>query len=141
MNNPLRNEVFVSYSHRDDAWREELLFTLSPYLQRERTKLSIWDDREIKPGDKWDQEIRQAIGRARVAVLLVSKYFLAIHNYNKNQELRTSSRCRTMDCASFGCRSGACLYTETELNDYQAAFDPTHCLWTLATLATSSEYR
>ncbi len=124
MNNPLRNEVFVSYSHRDDAWREELLFTLSPYLQRERTKLSIWDDREIKPGDKWDQEIRQAIGRARVAVLLVSKYFLA-SNYIKNQELPLIFSMQDDGLRIVWVPISACLYTETELNDYQAAFDPT----------------
>lgn len=123
MNNPLRTEVFVSYSHRDDVWREELLYTLSPYLQRERTNISVWADRDIKTGDKWDDEIRQAIGRARVAVLLVSKYFLA-SNYIKEKELPLIFSMLQDGLRIVWVPVSACMYTETELNSYQAVFDP-----------------
>lgn len=127
MNNPMRTEVFVSYSHRDDVWREELLYTLSPYLQRERTNVSVWVDKAIKPGDKWDQEIRDAIGRARVAVLLVSKYFLA-SDYVKDHELPLIFSMQADGLRIIWVPLSACLYKETDLGAFQAAFDPSHPL-------------
>lgn len=123
MNNPLRTEVFVSYSHRDDIWREELLYTLKPYLQRERTNISVWVDRDIKPGDPWDQEIRGAIARARVAVLLVSKYFLA-SDYIKNEELPLIHAMQEDGLRILWVPVSACMYTETELQVCQAVLDP-----------------
>ena len=39
--------------------------------------LSVWDDRRIRTGTDWNEQIRQAAERAKVAVLLISADFLA----------------------------------------------------------------
>jgi len=39
--------------------------------------LDIWDDTKIRPGSPWNEEIRQAVGAAKIAILLVSADFLA----------------------------------------------------------------
>jgi formylglycine-generating enzyme required for sulfatase activity len=67
--------MFISYSHRDLKWLEQLRTHLKP-LER-NYNLERWDDSRIKPGDKWLVEIEQALSRAAVALLLVSPDFVA----------------------------------------------------------------
>jgi tetratricopeptide (TPR) repeat protein len=66
--------VFISYSHKDELWKERLVTQLR-VLQMEGV-LEVWDDRRIEAGLDWRPEIEQAIERAAVAILLVSADFL-----------------------------------------------------------------
>jgi hypothetical protein len=67
--------VFISYSHKDEAWKDRLVTHLAG-LERVG-RLRTWNDRVIRAGQKWLQEIETAMEEARVAVLLVSPDFLA----------------------------------------------------------------
>lgn len=66
--------VFISYSHKDEAWKERLVSHLG-VLQHEGL-LDMWDDRRIGAGEDWYPEIQKAIDAASVAILLVSADFL-----------------------------------------------------------------
>jgi hypothetical protein len=71
----LRNEVFISYSHKDAKYLEELRPFLVPFEREYR--VVAWDDRHIQPGQQWRTEIAEVLGRAKVAVMLVTANFLA----------------------------------------------------------------
>lgn len=62
--------VFISYSHKDKVWKDRLLTHLG--VLEEGDLLQTWSDQQIRAGDEWFTEIREAMEAARVAVLLVS---------------------------------------------------------------------
>ena len=66
--------VFISYSHKDEDWKDRLVTHLG--VLRHQGLLDLWDDRRIAAGEDWHQEIQEAMAAASVAVLLVSANFL-----------------------------------------------------------------
>ena len=48
---------------------------LKPVVRRKH--LRLWDDTQIRVGEEWHPAIEEAIGRSRVALVLVSADFLA----------------------------------------------------------------
>jgi hypothetical protein len=68
------NKIFISYSHKDEEWKDRLLTHLNVLAKQNR--LEVWDDRRIAAGDEWLPEIEQAINSGHVALLLVSANFL-----------------------------------------------------------------
>ncbi|HVG30792.1 MAG TPA: TIR domain-containing protein [Pyrinomonadaceae bacterium] len=67
--------IFISYSHRDETWKDRLLPQLRALEQAGR--IVVWHDRKIDGGDKWYPEIQEAMESAAVAVCLISPDFLA----------------------------------------------------------------
>jgi internalin A len=66
--------VFISYAHKDDEFRQELRTALSP-LER-LNKLKIWDDRDINAGSEWEKEIFRELEAADIVLCLVSADFI-----------------------------------------------------------------
>ncbi len=66
--------VFISYSHKDEKEKETLLSHLD--VLQQAGLIDLWSDDRIGAGRNWEQEINQAIGRARIAILLVTANFL-----------------------------------------------------------------
>jgi tetratricopeptide (TPR) repeat protein len=66
--------VFISYSHKDEEWKDRLVTHLR--VLEKQGQLDLWDDRRIGAGEDWHAEIQAAMARASVAVLLVSADFL-----------------------------------------------------------------
>ena len=68
-------EVFFSYSHEDEALKDELVKHLS--LLRRENVISAWHDRKIGAGHEWAKEISSHLESASIVLLLVSSDFLA----------------------------------------------------------------
>src|SRR5262245_47538523 len=66
--------VFISYSHKDEIWKDRLRPHLG--LLEKDDRLTIWDDRDIDGGATWFPEIKGAMERAAVAVCLISADYL-----------------------------------------------------------------
>lgn len=67
--------VFLSYSHKDDLFREELEAHLK-ILKRQKL-IQGWSDRRIAPGSNWEEEINFNLKKAKIFILLISADFLA----------------------------------------------------------------
>jgi hypothetical protein len=68
-------EVFISYSHKDEALREKLGTHLS--LLRRQGVIDAWHDRRIGAGQEWAGAIDEHLNSAAVIILLISPDFLA----------------------------------------------------------------
>jgi TIR domain len=67
-------KVFISYSHKDEIWKDRLMTHLS-VLDHEGL-LHVWTDRRIEVGASWKARINEAMSDSRVAVLLITANFL-----------------------------------------------------------------
>lgn len=67
--------VFISYSHKDEAWKDRLRPHLA-VLERQG-RISIWDDRQIDAGAQWHPAIIDVMKRCKVAICLISADYLA----------------------------------------------------------------
>ena len=67
-------DIFISYSHQDEKWKDALQKQLQ--VLQLHADFNVWDDRQIEMGDGWLKEIESAIAAAKVAILLVSPDFL-----------------------------------------------------------------
>ena len=67
MSRPL---IFISYSHRDEDWKDRILLHLGIAQKQER--FNLWDDRRIEGGEDWFEAITNAIDAGCVGILLVS---------------------------------------------------------------------
>ena len=79
--------LFYSYSHKDEALRDELEKHLS--LLRREGMIEQWHDRRIAAGQEWEGEIDENLAAAHVVLLLVSADFIA-SDYCFDIEMKTA---------------------------------------------------
>jgi internalin A len=119
---PARDQVFISYSHKDTKWRKDLEINLKPYLRG--GSITSWSDEQIVAGSQWFGEIKSALARTKVAVLLVSPDFLAsdfIHEHESGPLLKEAES-GGVKILWVPIRDSA--YKQTALKNYQAVLDP-----------------
>jgi hypothetical protein len=117
-----RDQVFISYSHEDTKWREELDKHLKPYVRAGSIK--GWSDEQIVPGSTWFGEIKSALLQTNVAVLLATPAFLAsdfIHEHELGPLLKEAER---GGVTILWVPIYASAYKQTALEKYQAVLDP-----------------
>lgn len=118
-----RTEVFVSYSHADDdKYINKLNVHLAP-LKRQN-KILLWDDRQIKPGQKWREEIQEALSRAKIAILMVSPDFLASSFINDTELPKILKSAEDGGLTIIWIPVSSSAYKDTLIEPYQAALNP-----------------
>jgi pimeloyl-ACP methyl ester carboxylesterase len=121
------NKIFVSYSHKDSGWRDQLELVLKP-LMTGTDRLDFWADNRIRAGADWVKEISSALATSRVVVLLVSAEFLA-SDFIRDHELPVIlSAVGRGEVILIWLYLSPALYDASELVNYQAAHDLTRPL-------------
>jgi TIR domain len=67
--------LFYSYSHKDEAFRDQLNVHLAG-LQRDQV-INLWHDRQIGAGKEWKGQIDAHLDAAEIILLLISPDFMA----------------------------------------------------------------
>ena len=70
-----RINIFVSYSHKNEADKDRLLTHLT--LMAHQGLIAPWDDRQISVAEEWEPAIEEHLNKADLIILLVSADFLA----------------------------------------------------------------
>ena len=111
-----RDQVFISYSRHDRDWLHKVQDSLKPLF---RTRpIRLWDDLQIQPGAEWLLEIKAAMAATKVAVLLVSRNYLA-SDFINNVELNTFFKARNEGVKVLWVAITASGWRKTPLNDLQ----------------------
>ena len=114
--------VVFSYSHKDKDWLMRLLATLKPRWRE--GDFELWHDGDIDAGSIWRTEIETALQRASLAVLLVSIDFLASDFIADNEIPPLLARADAMGLPILWVPISSSLVDYTEIEAFQAAWDP-----------------
>lgn len=118
----IRDSIFISYSHKDEKWLNEIRKHLS--ILEHKYQLIIWDDSKLKMGSDWDNEIRQSIKRCSVAILLVSTNFLSSEFILKKELPLILKAKKKPGLTIVSVILDTCAFDLTELNAYQTLNNP-----------------
>jgi len=87
-------KIFISYSHKDEAIKDELV-TMLAGLQN-RGIVDTWQDRLIEPGAEWNQAIQNAMDECDLALLLISPDYIASRFIQQEEQPKLLQRRQEM---------------------------------------------
>jgi 7-cyano-7-deazaguanine synthase in queuosine biosynthesis len=124
----IRDLVFISYAHEDEAYITEL----KPFLKvlERDCNIAYWYDGKIQSGENWEETIRKYMSRAKIALLLVSQDFIA-SDFIHNEELPELTKAAKEDGALLlWLPISHCTWESTSFAGFQSAVDtnPSHPL-------------
>ncbi|RZK19847.1 MAG: TIR domain-containing protein [Flavobacterium sp.] len=123
---PLRKSksIFISYNHLDETYKDEVIKTLNglSYLFPE-LKFDIWSDDRIKTGQRWKEEIEQALELAGIAILIMSRNFLGSEFIMTNELPIILDNANKKGTIIMNLIAGKCLTNEL-ISQYQCVNDP-----------------
>lgn len=119
-------KAFISYSHKDEALRDELVAHLAPL--RDARLIDDWYDRKMLAGAQIDPSIEAELENSDLVLLLVSSAFLN-SDYCKSKEMKRALERREQGlCEVVPVILRDCLWEETELRALNAVPTDGHAI-------------
>ena len=110
--------IFVSYSHKDEVYKDEFIAQLSGLKRAGYIK--SWDDRKILPGEKWNEEIVNNLNTANLVIFLVSADFIASEYIHDIEIKAAKERSKNGEATIVPIIIRSCDFENSSLNDFQA---------------------
>lgn len=119
---PIKN-IFISYSHRDKIYKENIVQYLSA-LSFTGVTFSFWVDDQIESGDKFESEINKAMAKADIVIFIISINFMS-SKFIQEKELPTFLEKAEQEGTRFLIIiARECPYENSVLGKYQAVNTP-----------------
>lgn len=115
--------IFISYSHADEEWLKRLSKHLK-VLAKYSGNVEYWEDTKLRGGDKWREEIINAISRANVAILLISTDFLASDFISSDELPPILRKAEEEGTRVIPLIVSPCAYDLSEISEFQAINSP-----------------
>ena len=139
-----RDKIFISYAHaveNETGWVKRIVIHLDGL--KHSTPVNVWTDASIEPGERWTEEIEQAISRSRVAILILTPEFLA-SSFIRDAELPPLLEAADADGTTILCLYGSNVHLSSgvgeRLSRYQSVNDPSQPLASLSDSDRDSMY-
>jgi biotin operon repressor len=110
--------LFISYSHKDETFRDEFRGALAAYERIGEVK--SWDDTCIIPGQRWEDRILRKLETADIIIFLLSNDFIRSDYCVQKEMKRALERDAAGKCAIVPIVVRACPFTKMELGKIQA---------------------
>lgn len=123
------NKIFISYSHQDENWLNKVLTNLKVLHFDQNKSFDVWDDKRIKSGSNWKQEIENALDESSIAILLVSTEFLASDFIQSNELPALLKNAEIKGTKIIPLIVGHCRFTKNKnISQFQAVNNPSEPL-------------
>jgi TIR domain len=110
--------IFISYSHKDEEFKDALVEQLAPL--RRNQMIAPWQDRDLIPGEEWNEAIFEKLKNAKIVLLLVSSSFIN-SDFCMEKELQAAiDRHKTKECTVVPIIIRPCDFAEMPFAKFQA---------------------
>lgn len=120
-----KKHIFISYSHKDTEYRDEVEVSLS-ILKQLGYEFEFWSDVQLEGGDLWRKEIQQAIDRAGIAINIVSRYYMASKFINEVELPAILEKAKNEGTLVLTLVARKCLFLNGPLKDFQSINGPSN---------------
>jgi hypothetical protein len=113
-----KEAVFISYSHADQSWKNQLITHLTPW------NIGEWSDSDIEVGARWAEHLLQILDSCQYAILLLSPDYLASDFIRKHELPKIVLRAETGSVRLICIHLRSNSFEATPLAAYQSVNDP-----------------
>ncbi len=122
-NENIQKNIFICYAHKDEIYKNEIKGHLDT-MKFEGFVFDDWSDERIEPSDNWLLEIEVALSKTGIAILIVSKDFLASKFIRQKELPALLEKAEKEGCKIFTVIARTCRFKESELEKYQSVNAP-----------------